>query len=149
MDTVVLSQLPQECSFLPLSPQQHKEKLAFSSCIHSTASWFLIFFKPVFKYSAWLAVNLQPWSTGHGIRTVLLGKRGRERSSLLALSLISARKSLWDCQQVILPSCAIGNHFLPYNDDVTCCASYGRGGPWMEGPTDEQRIIAISGCDST
>lgn len=154
MDTAVLSQLPQECSFLPPGPQQHKEKLAFSSCLHSTASWFkFFFFKASFQVlcpagSESVATKHRPWHQDSAAQQMGQG------------TVQSAGTQPHLCKEITVGLSASHPSFLPVQLGIifylmmmmwglTCCASYGKGGPWMEGPTDEQRIIAISGCEST
>lgn len=137
--------------FLPVPTAQGEAVIFLLHPLNCFLIYYYFFFKASFQIlclagSESVATKHGPW---HKDSAAL--PRGREQPALLALSLISARKSLWDCQQVILLSCAIGNHcyLTRMMWGLTCCASYGKGGPWMEGPTDEQRIIAVSGCDST
>lgn len=136
-------------SFLRVTTAQWN-KPAFSSCIQPTARWFI--FKPVFKYSARLlsepvATTYEPRhqdsasrQTGQGTNSPVFW---HSASSLQRNHCGTVSKSFF-----LLVRLGIIFYLTKTMWGSIYCVSNRMGGPWMEGPTDEQRIMAISGCDS-
>lgn len=103
--------------------------------------------KPVFKYPSRLLAKLQPPSTSHSIKTALLGKLGRE------LPVWSSGIQPHLCNEKTCGTVSKTFFLLVRLGIIFCLTKLMWGSIHgvsnrMGGPTDEQRIIAISGCDS-
>lgn len=150
MDTVVLSQLPQECSFLPPGPNSTRRSWHFPPASTQLLLDFL-FFKVSFQVLC--LAGSEPVATKHGpwYQDSAAQQRGQEQSSLWhsASSLQGNLCGTVSKSFFLLVQLGIISYLTIMMWGLRCCASYGKGGPWMESPTDEQRIVAISGCDST
>ena len=150
MDTVVLSQLPQESSVSSSGSWQHNET---NQRFPPASSQLLVdFFQASFQVpcqtaSESVATKYEPWhqdsasrQTGQGTNSLVFW---HSASSLQQNHCGTVSKSFF-----LLVQLGIIFYLTKTMWGSIHCVSNRMGGPWMEGPTDEQRIIAISGCDS-